>query len=101
MKKLTVALWNFAKAPINDKDLGSVTNDMTDYKNLLVGIKTCTYIKIGIQNVSNLRNFNMGSIFCPAHIKIVYLFFTTDCVQFFLWLLYSYQYICNHTICNH
>jgi len=84
MKKLTVALWNFAKAPINDKDLGSVTNDMTDYKNLLVEIKACTYIKRGIQNVSNPRNFNTGSIFCPARIKIFDLFFTTDCLQFFL-----------------
>ena len=41
MKKRTVTLWNFAKAPINDKDLESVTNDMTDYKHLLVEIKAC------------------------------------------------------------
>jgi hypothetical protein len=36
IKELTVAFWNFAKAPINDKDLEGVTNDMRGYKNVLV-----------------------------------------------------------------
>jgi hypothetical protein len=34
--KLMVTFRNFAKATKNDKNLVNVTNDMSDYKNLLV-----------------------------------------------------------------
>jgi len=69
----------------------------------LFSTKTCTYINRGILNVSNLTNLQQYGLhfFALDILKFLICSLQRTAFSSFLWLLYSYQYICNHIICNH